>query len=48
MPPCDNKLAIHNWPIGLYNKLLKMKTTTKTGSNQKFSRKVPEERFEAI
>ena len=31
-----------------YNKLLTMKTTTKTGKNQKFSRKVPEEIVEAI
>ena len=31
-----------------YKKLLAMKTTTKTGNNQKFSRKVRDEKVEAI
>ena len=49
MPPLNNEFfAVHILSIGPYNKLLTMKTTTKTDNNQKFSRKVPEESVEAI
>ena len=50
MPPWDNNLfANHILSMRPYNKLLTKKTTaTETGKNQKFSRKVPEENFEAI
>ena len=41
-------LTITFWSIGSYNKLLKMKTRTKTGNNQKFIRNVPEESVEAL
>ena len=41
-------LTIHFWSISPYNKLLKMKTTKKTGNNQNVSRKVPEESVETI
>ena len=49
MPPWDNKFVDH---LSLDNetlkKILKMKTTTKTDNNQKFSRKVREESVKAI
>ena len=43
-----NLFANHISTIRPFNKLLTMKTTTETGKNQKFSRKVPEENVEAI
>ena len=39
--------AIHISPINHYNTSLTMKTTTNTGKNEKFSRKVPEESVES-
>ena len=36
-------VSFHNSSIGPYNKLLTMKTTKKTGKNQKFSRKLAEQ-----
>ena len=50
MPPCDKKFVGHSLLVKKkpYNKLLKIKTTTKTGNNQKLSRKVPEESVEAV
>ena len=42
-----NLFAIHNSSVRPYNMLL-TKKTTKSGKNQKFSRKVPEERVKAI
>ena len=40
--------ANHIVLIGSYNKLMKMKITTKTGNNKKLNRKVPEKSVEAI
>ena len=50
MPPWDNKFLGHSYLVSIrpYNELLKMKTTTKTGNNQKLIRKLPEESVEAI
>ena len=39
--------VVHILSIRPYKKLLAMKTTTKTGNNQKFSRKVRDEKVEA-
>ena len=43
-----NLLAIHIWSIRPYNNLVKVKTTIKSGNNQKLSRKLPKEIVEAI
>ena len=49
MPPWDNKFVCQSY---LVNKILKQaiedETTKKTGNNQKFSKKLPEESVEAI